>query len=95
MDLQQLIGSLTPEIYQRLSNAVELGKWPDGVRLTPQQKENCLQLIMLWQKQHSTTAEHMTIGSDGEIIIKSKQQLKQEFSIEHVSPPPIATLKPQ
>lgn len=38
MDIEQIIDSMTPEVYQRLSTAVELGKWPDGVALTPEQK---------------------------------------------------------
>lgn len=81
MDLNQFVSSISPEVYQRLARAVELGKWPDGVPLTAEQKENSLQLVMLWQKHHNTTAEHMTIGADGEIVIKSKQQLKQELTI--------------
>ncbi len=44
MNLDEIINSMTPEVYQRLSTAVELGKWPDGVALTPEQKENSLQL---------------------------------------------------
>ncbi len=39
MDIEQIIDSMTPEVYQRLATAVELGKWPDGVALTPEQKE--------------------------------------------------------
>ena len=35
MDIEQIIDSMTPEVYQRLATAVELGKWPDGVALTP------------------------------------------------------------
>ena len=31
MDIEQIIDSMTPEVYQRLATAVELGKWPDGV----------------------------------------------------------------
>ncbi|EIR06493.1 hypothetical protein YPPY06_2546, partial [Yersinia pestis PY-06] len=31
MELEDLISVMTPEIYQRLVQAVELGKWPDGV----------------------------------------------------------------
>lgn len=38
MDFEQVINSMTPDIYQRLVTAVELGKWPDGVALTPEQK---------------------------------------------------------
>lgn len=39
MDVKDLIEAMTPEIYQRLVQAVELGKWPDGVALTPEQKK--------------------------------------------------------
>ncbi|EIR20319.1 hypothetical protein YPPY09_2551, partial [Yersinia pestis PY-09] len=49
MELEDLISVMTPEIYQRLVQAVELGKWPDGVALTSEQKENSLQMVMLWQ----------------------------------------------
>lgn len=90
MQLDDLINTITPEIYQRLVTAVELGKWPDGVSLTAEQKENSLQIVMLWQSQHNIDAEHMSINTQGEIEIKSKQALKQEFQEA-----PIITLKPQ
>ncbi|MEH0875824.1 YeaC family protein [Pectobacterium cacticida] len=80
MELNELIDAMTPTIYQRIVTAVELGKWPDGVALTPEQKENCLQMVMLWQARHNTQAEHMTIGTDGEIVLKSKQELKRQFT---------------
>lgn len=81
MNLDEMINSMTPEVYQRLSTAVELGKWPDGVALTEQQKENCLQLVMLWQAQNNTDAQHMTIDTNGQMVMKSKQQLKEDFGI--------------
>jgi len=88
--MDELISSMTPEVYQRLATAVELGKWPDGVALTPEQKENSLQLVMMWQARHNTDAQHMTIDTRGEMVIKSKQQLKEDFGI---APKPIATFK--
>lgn len=90
MDIEQIIDSMTPEVYQRLATAVELGKWPDGVALTAEQKENSLQLVMLWQARHNVDAQHMTIDTKGEMVMKSKQQLKVEFGI---TPEPIATFK--
>lgn len=90
MNMDELVNSLTPEVYQRLVTAVELGKWPDGVALTPEQKENSLQLVMLWQARHNTDAQHMTIDTNGQMVMKSKQQLKEEFGI---TPKSIATLK--
>lgn len=90
MNVDELVNSLTPEVYQRLATAVELGKWPDGVALTPEQKENTLQLVMLWQARHNTDAQHMTIDTNGQMVMKSKQQLKEDFGI---APKPIATFK--
>ncbi|WP_312273084.1 YeaC family protein [Pseudescherichia sp.] len=90
MGINELVASMTPEVYQRLATAVETGKWPDGVALTPEQKENSMQLVMLWQARHNTDAQHMTIDTNGQMVMKSKQQLKEEFGI---SPKPIATFK--
>ncbi|MFA1237880.1 YeaC family protein [Serratia odorifera] len=90
MDVKDLIAAMTPEIYQRLVQAVELGKWPDGVALTPKQKENSLQAVMLWQALHNDDPQHMSIGKDGQIVMKSKQELKQQFAAE-----PLIKLKPQ
>lgn len=90
MEINELVASMTPEVYQRLATAVETGKWPDGVALTPEQKENSIQLVMLWQARHNTDAQHMTIDTNGQMVMKSKQQLKEEFGI---SPKPIATFK--
>ncbi|EFE95061.1 YeaC family protein [Serratia odorifera] len=90
MDVKDLIAAMTPEIYQRLVQAVELGKWPDGVALTPEQKENSLQAVMLWQALHNDDPQHMSIGKDGQIVMKSKQELKQQFAAE-----PLIKLKPQ
>lgn len=80
-DLEAMIAAMTPDVYQRLATAVETGKWADGVALTSEQKENCLQLVMLWQSRHNHDAQHMSIGKDGQIVTKSKQQLKEEFGI--------------
>lgn len=92
MNIEEMINGMTPEVYQRLVTAVELGKWADGVALTAEQKENCLQLVMLWQARNNTDAQHMTIDTNGQMVMKSKQQLKEDFGI---APKSIATLKMQ
>ncbi|KAA1186734.1 YeaC family protein [Photorhabdus heterorhabditis] len=89
MELDDLLSVMTPEIYQNLVQAVELGKWQDGVPLTVEQKEYSLQMVMLWQAKHNHDPEHMTIGTDGRLVMKSKQELKAAFQSEMV-----ATLKP-
>ncbi len=52
MDYQQLIASMSPELYERLKRAVETGRWPDGQALNPEQRENALQAIIAWSEQH-------------------------------------------
>lgn len=85
MNIDEMISGMTEDVYQRLVTAVELGKWPDGVALTPAQKENSLQLVMLWQARHNTDAQHMTIDTQGQMVMKSKQQLKEDFGIAQKS----------
>lgn len=81
MALDEMIAAMTPEVYQRLASAVETGKWADGVALTPEQKEHSLQLVLLWQARHNEDPQHMTVGKGGELVVKSKKQLKEEFGI--------------
>lgn len=52
MDYLQLIDSLTPQTYQRLAQAVELGRWPDGSLLTATQRAHALQAIIAWGERH-------------------------------------------
>ncbi len=87
--LEQLLSIMTPEIYQRLVTAVELGKWADGVALSEEQKAHSLQMVLLWQSRHNHDAEHMTVGTDGNITMKSKQELKSIFQQDR-----LATLTP-
>ena len=38
MTLDQLIQSLTPEVYENLKNAVATGRWPNGIKLKEGQR---------------------------------------------------------
>jgi uncharacterized protein YeaC (DUF1315 family) len=55
----EAIGNITPEIYQSLKLAVEIGKWPDGRKLTQEQKELSLQAMIAWE-QHNLPEEERT-----------------------------------
>ena len=48
----QMIENITPEIYESLNTAVEIGKWSDGRRLTPEQKELSLQAVIAWEMKN-------------------------------------------
>ena len=52
MDYDTMIQTMTPETYENLRRAVELGRWPDGSTVTPQQRENALQAVIAWGERH-------------------------------------------
>lgn len=52
MNYQELIDSLSPELYERLRRSVELGKWPDGRPLSREQRETTLQALIAWGEQN-------------------------------------------
>ncbi|MBN3492088.1 YeaC family protein [Vibrio neptunius] len=79
MDAEQLINAITPEAYERLLYAVETGKWPEGTPLSHEQRDSCMQAVMLYQSKHNAEAQHMTVAQGGEISFKSKAELKKQF----------------
>ncbi|MDN4503302.1 DUF1315 family protein [Alteromonadaceae bacterium BrNp21-10] len=93
MALDSVINAMTPEIFQRLQQAVETGKWPDGSKLSDEQRENSMQAVMLYQAKVLHSEEHMSVGADGELIHKSRQQLKQEMAEQAYSSQPIVRFK--
>jgi uncharacterized protein len=66
----QAIENITPDIYQSLKLAVEIGKWPDGRKLTQEQKELTLQALIAWEIQN--LPEDQRIGYMGPQECSSK-----------------------
>lgn len=80
--LTSLLATMASETYQSIAKASETGKWPDGSKLSANQRAHCLQLVMLWQATHNDDPQHMTLARGGELTVKSKQQLLQELGID-------------
>ncbi len=49
-DFVKVAGDLTPTVYQNLKRALELGKWPDGRELLPEQKIICMQAVIAYEQ---------------------------------------------
>jgi len=52
MSFENTAESIDPEIYARFREALEMGKWQDGRKLSKPQKEICLQAVMLYESKH-------------------------------------------
>ena len=53
MDFNAILEMITPEVHGSLRRAVEIGKWADGVALTREQRELCLQAVIAWEARHA------------------------------------------
>ena len=52
MNIEQMLAILDPDIVERLKTAVEIGKWPNGVALTQEQRQICMQAVIAWEHQN-------------------------------------------
>ena len=72
----QAIENITPEIYQSLKEAVELGKWADGRKLSTEQKELCLQAMIAWELQNLPEEERTGYMGGQECGSKKKKAVE-------------------
>ena len=57
--LTKLVDQITPSIYDSLKTAVELGKWGNGDKLSGEQLENSLQIVILYEAKNLKASERI------------------------------------
>jgi len=57
VNYERMIETMTPEVYASLKEAVELGKWPNGQRLTAEQRETSLRAVIAYEVKRDLPAE--------------------------------------
>lgn len=80
MQFDDLLASITPETFERLVTAVEIGRWPDGVPLSEEQRANTIQLVMAYQANYCPSDEPFRIGADGLLVTRSKSAMRAELA---------------
>jgi len=74
MDIEQLIASMTPEIYNNMKQALELGRWGDGRAVTPAQKEHTLEAMIRYEHLHNIPETERV----GYVDMTNKRKKKQQ-----------------
>jgi uncharacterized protein len=82
MNFNALVQAMTPDTYEKLAEAVATGRWADGNVMTATQRADSLQLVMAYQAQVLKSEELFTIGADGQMVYKSKAELKKQFDTQ-------------
>lgn len=92
MTFDRMISQMTPTIYASLKQGVALGKWPDGRRLTADQKKLCLEAMMRYEAENNVPNEERVgylhqrtcgAGSDGSGVSPEMAGLGRDATSEH------------
>ncbi len=54
---EELLSSITPEVHSKLKQAIELGRWENGDRLSKEQVELCMQAVIAYDEIHLSEEE--------------------------------------
>jgi uncharacterized protein YeaC (DUF1315 family) len=60
MNFDELAANMTPDIYSRLRESIELGRWPTGSVLTQEQKSLCLEAVIKYEVAQNMPLEQRT-----------------------------------
>lgn len=77
MNIEDLIAAMTPDIYQNMKQALELGRWGDGRAVTPEQKANSLEAMIRYEHLNNI-AETERVGY---VDMTNKRKKKQEAEL--------------
>lgn len=77
MSYEDILRTLDPTLIQRLRNAVETGRWPDGRPVTKEQRETSLQAVLAWEAVHLPAHERVGFIDKGVKSGASPQRQEQ------------------
>ena len=73
---EELLNSITPELHAKFKQAIELGRWENGDRLSKQQLELCLQAVIAYDERHLPAEEKVGYIARSKLEAKSKPNSK-------------------
>ncbi len=56
-NFKDLLDTITPKIHSKLKQAIELGRWDNGERLSKEQIELCMQAVIAYDEKHLSAEE--------------------------------------
>ena len=69
MDFNTIVSTMTPEIRDNFSRAIEIGRWADGSKLTDEQRATCMRAVIAWDASYAEeTDEPFKVQKGGKLI---------------------------
>ena len=66
--IEDIIGAISPAVYENLKQAVEIRKWSNGVMLSKTQVEYCMQLIILYESKYVSDDEKIALKQFAQLV---------------------------
>ncbi len=85
--LDDMLQTLTAEGVENLRVAVELGKWPDGRQLDPEQKALCMQALIAWEQKYLPASQRSGFLPGNECAGKDAQDNTTNDDIQVIREP--------
>lgn len=80
-DFIKMIDNINPETYASLKLALEIGKWPDGNKLTREQQELTMMAIIAWEQQNLPEEERTGYLGGDQCASMAKKNLDVDPSL--------------
>lgn len=55
--VDDLIKTMTPEVFQNMKGALELSRWPDGRKMDKEQKVLCMEALIRYEEMTNMPAD--------------------------------------
>ena len=73
---EELLSTITPEVHAKLKQAIELGRWENGDRLSKEQVELCMQAVIAYEMANALIEK---FGGDTLDEMKRNFEAYQEY----------------
>ncbi len=82
MNFDELATNMTADLYSRLRESIELGRWPTGQALTKEQKNLCLEAVIKYEVAQDIPVEQRTGFIGGQCKSQSEAETIPSVSLD-------------
>lgn len=59
-EFESIVAGMTKDVWERMRASIETGRWPDGRRLTDEQRALSLEAVLAWEIRNGVPEEERT-----------------------------------
>ena len=85
MDLKSIVNTMTSEIRDNFSRAIEIGRWADGTKLSDEQRATCMRAVIAWDASFAEdTDEPFKVQKGGKLVTSVTRSKNKSGSTDKI-----------